>query len=506
MSSRYRTSYAPPPRMLAKSVTGTNTRELTFTSLLTFPCIDLDGDYVAPEGCDFRKHILDPRIDLEHGNTKLGMRPVAWARKSLSEPGAPHSVYWKRIDFGEPGAPEVHRVPIGVEYYDPSDRVSMQVFALREQDVLPASSLEFSPVNGHFRPIGKALIRPGNAYHFDKVDVHRWTVCERGVNPGALTPLRKSLAGQVPTALSKILRDKRINVGGSMQPLCEVLFKALSAPVAPSTKTVVPLGLKAMPYPTPDDDEDEDAIVANEDDGEGVQEEVLGDDTDTPVEDADLTTPGEDEIAEQAAADDDMAHPSVQATYEAAGAIVDACEHLKTAAKSTESKEIYRDLSKMCAQIEALAAKLKSVGDKHDSALQQMKSGAPTADDTGDEEVPEGDEEPDGDEDGSMPSDDDGDAPGDDDMGDEDEAPKGKKKPPFRAKKALLRDADGAFSNIRPVYQKAMVRDGWRPTRDMLAPEQPAPVKKAPAKPKHDPRAAALESRIDKLTRLLNPS
>lgn len=468
---RYHARYDSAPPTVLKAV-GADARKLSFTTLLTYPVIDLDGDYVQPDGCRFHLHERDPVIDLEHRRDPLVKgRPVAWASPSFGRERGDYSVYWKAINFGTEAEPEVHRSPIGVEYYDPADRLSSQVFALREQDILRATSLEFSAVAGKFRVIGKAQLRtdPPHACHFYEIDVHRWTACQAGVNEWALTgSVEKSLlSSQVPTPLGKILADKRISVGGVLEPLCEVLQKALSVPRGTS-RTVVPLRLKAMPKPFDDEDDGAD---------EGAAVATAGDDADlddSQIDDADLTTPGEDAIQEQADANDAQAHPSVQATYEAAGAIVDACEHLKTAAKATESKEIYRDLNRMCQQIEKLAAQLKTVGDKHDSSLQAMKSGKAS-------EPAEGDENAD-----ETPDDSDSDS---DDL-DEDEI-----------KKALARDPDDVLTNIPRRYKKAIVLR--RLTAAELAPE---PVKKAPAaKRRHDDdtRAAALEARIDTLTRLL---
>ena len=466
MAQRYSAKWSnETPAAILKAV-GANTSALSFTTLLTYPVIDLDGDYVQPDGCRFHLHERDPVIDLEHRRDPLVKgRPVAWASPSFGRERGDYSVYWKAINFGTEAEPEVHRSPIGVEYYDPADRLSSQVFALREQDILRATSLEFSAVAGKFRVIGKAQLRtdPPHACHFYEIDVHRWTACQAGVNEWALTgSVEKSLlSSQVPTPLGKILADKRISVGGVLEPLCEVLQKALSVPRGTS-RTVVPLRLKAMPFDDDVEDEDEGAPVEADDEA-----------VDADSDDADLTTPGEDAIQEQADANDAQAHPSVQATYEAAGAIVDACEHLKTAAKATESKEIYRDLNKMCQQIEKLAAQLKTVGDKHDSSLQAMKSGKAS-------EPAEGDENAD-----ETPDDSDSDS---DDL-DEDEI-----------KKALARDPDDVLTNIPRRYKKAIVLR--RLTAAELAPE---PVRKAPAKRRHDDdtRAAALEARIDTLTRLL---
>lgn len=228
-----------------------------------------------------------------------------------------------------------------------------------------------------------------------------------------------------------------------------------------------------MPKPF-DDEEDDDADegAAADDDAGAVDEPSDLDGADS--DDADLTTPGEDAIQEQADDGEAMTHPSVQGIYEASGALTDVIDHLKAIAKQTENPAIHRDLTKYIAMFEKAAAKLKLDGDKYDGALQAMKSGKPSAEDA---EGDEGSEIEDSDSDDSEIEDSDS-----DDL-DED-----------AVKKALARDPDDILSNIPRRYKKAIVLR--RLTAAELAPE---PVKKAPAKPKpkHDPRVADLQAELD---------
>lgn len=296
---------AGPPASVQKSLKA-NTSALTYPTLLTYPMRDLAGDYVEPEGCDFAPHMLDPCIDLEHRRHPLikGM-PVAWARASLSEPGAPYSVEPTRLNFGEPDAPDWHTVPVGTEFYDKSCPVSMQVFALREQDLLPAASLEFEPVEGFRKAIGYSQLEKRSAWHFFKCRVHRWTVCERGVNPGALGLLQKSAPAptQVPPLLDKILTDRRVNVGGTWEPLHGVIYKALAPHLPAPNRSTVCVEHKAMDDPG-----------------------------------ADLTPANDAAVGEQVPDDADGTSPTAQALLDFAQQVADAKERLLAAVATSEHK------------------------------------------------------------------------------------------------------------------------------------------------------------------------
>lgn len=339
----------PPPTALKKAI-GANTSNLTFASLLTYPLKDLAGDYVHPSGGDFTPHHADPCIDLEHRRhpTVKGM-PVAWARESLDEPGAPYSVKMVPLDFDALGT---HTVPIGTEYYDKSCRVSMQVFAMREQGALPASSLEFSPLPGFQKSIGWSNLEGREAYEFSRYSVHRWTVCERGVNPGALV-LEKSLRShrQVPTACAKILADKRVNVAGSWEPLHERILKALLPAGSQDTKgTTVRVENKAMDYEQPDD--------------------------------AQLDTQNETQVDEATPEGDagPPAKPTVQAHYDFAQGLLDLIDQAESQLESSEHLKGKQFLTKKLEQIRGLAEDIKASGDKIDGELSGNKSDAPEDD------------------------------------------------------------------------------------------------------------------------------
>lgn len=373
MSSQPRSLFAakyprtPAPKRIAKAL-GADTSKLTFTSLLSYPCTDLAGDYVSTSGCDFTPHKADPAIDLEHRrHPQIKGMPVAWARESLSEPGAPYSVEMVALDFGADAEPPGrHVVPVGTEFFDKSCKVSMQVFALREQGVLPASSLEFSLVPGCYKAIGWSDLENREAYHFDRVRVHRWTVCEKGVNPGALLVGKSVPSTQVPSPLGKILQDRRVNVGGRYEPLHGLILKALLPADTHAKRSTVRVE-KGMYDETPDELETQDEAMA-----------------DAPLE------PDGDEAP---------AKPTVQAHYDVAQGLTDLIAAAEAALEASEHVKGKQFLTKKLDQIRALAEDVKAMGDKIDGELSGGK-GEPDGD-----EASEDDSEPIG---GEIETDDDG--------------------------------------------------------------------------------------------------
>lgn len=393
-------------------------RKLCVRSVLSWPYPDLAGDVVELDGLDFTPHERTCEIDLEHGRTHLKDFPVAWARESLSQPGAPYAVervYMNLAGDGEPD--EYHNVPIGTSYFDPSDRISSQTFALVEQGALPAVSLEFRMVPGCFKALRPSPLEPRYAYQFSKALVDRWTVCAVPVNGGAMhledDTVHKSVA--VPPTLAKILLDRRVSVGGVFETLHERLYKALAPHAQPRT-TTVRVEQKAM---EPDDDE-----MNYGDDGFPAES---GTDADlTPEMDADV--------------EGDMgapAKPTVQAHYDAAQSLLDIVDKAEMDLQSSEHVKGKAFMQKKLEAIKKLAEELKGMGDKIDTELSGKMDDAEA--------------EPDGDEDGEEPSDDDGDAPGDDEADDEGDDDK-----PFK-KADITRDASGVLAKVRPVYKAALL-------------------------------------------------
>jgi len=465
----FRTNYARSRILKA------DTRRLSVESVLTFPTHDLAGDWVVPEGLDFSLHEQDPSIDLEHARTHIKGYPVAWARESLGKPGAPYAVEMVPLNCAGEGEPEEwHTLPVGTSYFDPSDRIGSQTFALVEQGALPAVSLEFQTVPGAFTPLGRSPLENRPAYHFEKASVLKWTLCAVPVNPGALH-VAKSVS-LVPLSLAQVLQDGRVNVGGRWEPLHPVIRKALSGTAAAprmqidncpecgerfkaqcrcmrndrwcknrhtwevlsNGSPVLLDGGHGKVVKTYDGSSTEDAEKLRKTFSFYQPEQKAmepDDEFDGNMGDADLETQDDAMFAD--AVDDEPAHAGVQTLYDLADQLTETCERAKQGAKATENPEIYRALMKLCDKVEALASEAGSHGDKHDAKLMAMKTGSDAGSD-------EEHAEPDGDEgdDPEMPSDNDGDA--ESDMGDDDEGD-GKKKPPF--KKAR-----------RAVYLKAVPR------------------------------------------------
>jgi hypothetical protein len=346
-------------------------------SVLTFPVPDLAGDVVDPAGLDFSPHQLDPCIDLEHSRTELKGFPVAWARESLSREGAPYAVEYIELPTGDAG--EVDALPVGTSYFDPACRIGSQTFALVEQGLLPGVSLEFKSVPGFFKAIGYSELERRPSYHFGRASVLRWTLCRQGVNEGAMH-VAKSV---VPTDFDRVLRDKRVNVGGAWEPLHGRLLKALAgcAPVHNPTRTTVRVE-KAM---EDDDFENDDAGMDM-----GAPDD-MGDDMETAVMDdmGDMT-------------DDAPPANGVSAIYAHVQALEDAADQLEGDLNNSDNPKLITEVRATIADLRKHSAKLKKLGDKHDSKLQAVKGGDEMPEDTDAESAGE----PDGDED--MERDDEG--------------------------------------------------------------------------------------------------
>ena len=303
---------------------------LSVSAVLTFPDVDLAGDFVVPSGLDFTSHRRDPWVDLEHSGERVG-----WARKSLSRPGD-YGVSWSWLDIDGTR----HRLPVGTTHFDPNDRLSMQVFRMVAEDALPGVSLEFRPVPGFMKSLGRSPLEPRDAYRFERADVVRWTHCATPVNSGALTVTKSSR--QVPSPLVKILRDNRI---GS-EELHPVIRKAL-APYVP-TRTAVRVE-KSMDEQTPQTAYD--AAVPE------------------------VAQPA-DQAPESDEGDDDATSPTAQALYDAAQEIVEVCERLKQSTASSEHKAGKKKAESFCDAIESLAEKILGAADMvHEDVVGGSESG-----------------------------------------------------------------------------------------------------------------------------------
>lgn len=309
-------------------------RDLSVTAVLTAPGVDLAGDVVRPEGLDFARHAAEPWVDLEHAG-----RCVGWARKSLSQSGGEYGVRWAKLD----GV----RLPVGTTWFDPHDRLQSQVFALCERDALPGVSLEFLPVPGFMKSLGRSPLEPRDAYEFTRADVVRWTHCARPVNASALT-VTKSQAAADP--LLSILSAGKI--GG--EPLHAAIKKSLSH-LLPARRL----------YPV---------------------EKAMDEQTPATVYDPELPEAPE---TEEPDGDEGQPNNGVAALYAKAQSLQQAADDLDDAIQSSDSPELYKLAGKFCDQARSLAEKIKSAADSHDAKLQAMKSGEEPAEEPAEDEEPE---------------------------------------------------------------------------------------------------------------------
>lgn len=334
-----------------------DTRELKVEAVLSYPVVDLAGDFVHADGLNFAIHEAAPWVDLEHNG-----QPVGWARKSLSVAGDRYAVRYGTFEV----AGTQHRLPVGTSYFDPDNRLQSQIFALCERDTLPGVSLEFHPVKGYAKALGKSPLENRPAYEFLKADVVRWTHCATPVCQGALTITKSASQDK----LASILSAKRI---GNEQ-LHPTIYKALSK-YLPARKSVV---------------------------GGFDTEKKAMDDDETKYDDAIAETPAPGGDDDMTAGDDAPPLNGVDALYQKVQALLDAADALEQDIQSSDSPELRKAAEKFCAKCRAMAEEVKSVADKHDAKLNGNKE-ASSEEPDGDE--PEGEEaEPDmsTDEDGTL--------------------------------------------------------------------------------------------------------
>jgi len=332
---------AAPP--FTKSV---DSSKLTITSVLTQPEHDKAGDFVHPAGGNFAPHMADPWIGLEHyrwdkaqkdwvypdeKNASAEPVVIAWARESLAAPGGEYSV--RMADLNLKGVK--HSLPVATSYFDPNDKLSMQVFALVADDTLPGVSMEFRPaapkwsdgrLHKSYRPLGPSPIENRPALEIFNWDFHGFVHCRTPVNGGALTV--------VPEKLVKAVQVGKVG-GESMHPM---LLKSMSAVVPSRRYFTVSQALLKKADMMPD---------------EPLAETSVYDEPAEPAEGS-QTEPGN--------------YPTADGLRMLAQTLTDACE----AAKSVkgEHKKGMKALRKLCDKVEAMVQEAVATADNVDADLE----------------------------------------------------------------------------------------------------------------------------------------
>jgi hypothetical protein len=307
-----------------------DTDELSVLSVLTFPCVDLAGDYVNPQGLRFHEHIANPVVDVEHSrHPDFGNLTIA----KCQHPDGRYAVEYRTLTLDDGAA---HSLPVAKSYFDRDSKPSMQVFAMVERDILPGVSLEFKALSG--RPLGRSPLENRPAYDFDRVSVVKYTHCAVPVCPGAMT-VTKSLDALLP-----VVQSGRI---GS-EPLDPTLLGVLRKSVATYTprRVLVAGGFtaeKAMPHET-DPNASPDTVYS-----------------DVPVDDGS----GDPAMG----GDDAPAMGGIAAMYAKVQALLDCCEQNEQDMQTSDSPELRKFMDKMRTKISAIAEEIKGMADKHDAKL-----------------------------------------------------------------------------------------------------------------------------------------
>ena len=357
---------APVPAVYTKAI---DSKRLSVTAVLTYPVPDLAGDEVKSDGGDWSHHKSMPWVGLEHhryftndhnrsgllGQPGVGNEPVvvAWTTEDRNDPDSPYTVELKSFNLDG----ETHVLPVGTSFFDPSDRLSAQTFAMVASDALPGVSLEFAPVlKARRQRLAQSPLERRPAYHFDRWDALGYVHCAVPVNPGAMVCKSVQAASD---ELLKALTDKRVG----REPMHGILFKSLSRylPVGKSRTTV--RVEKAMP-----------------------------DDPNAPT-----PTAYDDAMPEQPAEDTAPPLNGVQAFLNHAQALLGILDQLEQDIQSSDSSELRKAATKMVAEGRKCAAKCESIANKHDAKLNGTEAPEDDEPEEGDEETDAEDDEDDDD-------------------------------------------------------------------------------------------------------------
>jgi hypothetical protein len=227
------------PSKIIKSVAKADGRRLTVTACLTYPVIDAAGDLVHPDGLEFGEHAANPWVDLEHNGEKVGS---CWDPVKKAYGVSLHEV---KLDNGNR-----EKLPFSTTWFDPSDRLEAQTFAIAERGGLPGVSLEFRPIPGLFKSLGhKAHVPrsyPQDAAEFYRVQVVRYTHCAVPVCDGAQVVDGGVIRKAMPALLSILSRGKIGN-----EPLHPSIQKALGVYLTRPTMYRVGKAMDDLPMDAP---------------------------------------------------------------------------------------------------------------------------------------------------------------------------------------------------------------------------------------------------------------
>lgn len=359
---------------------------MSVTAILTYPIVDLAGDYIEPSGGRYERHKAFPWCGLEHYRLKKGTRdelvypddPDAgrplisgWLRESLSDsdgydPAKHYTV--KTREFSIKG--QKHLLPVGTIYYDRDNKLSNQVFAMVRQDALPAVSLELAAPSGYRPKVLKAQspLEPHRpAWHYERWDMSGLVNCARPVNPGAL--VSKSIHDD---ALASILdRRKIVTDQGTTEELHPLILKSLTRYIPDAKPSKVVGGFtaeKAMPAPPQLDNQ-------------------MGD-----------TTPDEPSVYDDAH-DDEMDNqqgtPTAQVAYDGAQMVMDVVTHLEERLQKSEHVSGRKEMMNLLEELRAFAEKSIGVGDKVTADVSRGDDATGNLDDVDEPDIEEDDTEPD---------------------------------------------------------------------------------------------------------------
>lgn len=335
---------------------------MTVRGATTYPDFDLDGDFVRPDGGDWSEYPKDPLVNYEHV-VRVGRGRIDMLAGSAVFPGDPvaksHRIPVLTTTFFQ-SVGDLSGLPLGGLKPAEALEASEQTFRLIESGHLRGLSLEFHPVHGCYRVIGKSLLKRRPAYDFQNWVGVGVAHCARGVNPKAgLTPHLKSMAAagrlELPPEVNELrtIAERGRFPGG--KPLCPVIRKSLRW-LAELPRPAAVVGgyaprTKAMPADATEEFET------------------------APADPGAEQTPADDGFGDDGAVD---MKPGPTAYAKFAQALMDAADAAVADSAGSDHPDIEADIADLAEEVKALAAKALAEGrDKFPKAGLDAPEGTP---------------------------------------------------------------------------------------------------------------------------------
>ena len=232
--------------------------------VLTYPCVDREGDYVNPLGGEWIAH---PYVNWEH-EIPVGMAASQPQLMALEHKGNSIRLPVGQTKFFQKAS---DLQGVNLKGHQPQAVLDMakQAESLVKDEVIVGVSIEYLPLAQ--KPIGPSLLRGGkDAYRVDNWQGHGWAHCAQPVNPMAQSV--------VQDRIEKALRD-------NSQQFHPLITKSLQAAIKRNTAVTVQGAdmSRIKPIVKKKAMEDEEVYGTPADMGEETAEDMPDDGDDAPA-------------------------------------------------------------------------------------------------------------------------------------------------------------------------------------------------------------------------------